>query len=355
MTMEQTIILAAGGTGGHLTPALALADDLVKNNAKVILITDERCKQYLIGDFPFEILCLKSVNLSLKPLKLLLFIIYTFKNIVKITKLIYLHKIRLMISFGGYTAFAANISAVVNYRKLILHEQNSVAGRLNKLFACYATKIFCNFPKVRGLERYDNKTHHTGFLVENYQCKFARKAHEKFTILIVGGSQGASFLADFSYNLLSSLDQGLRKNIKIIQQVKQQQHKELAIKYDKLNIEYELSEYFNDIKAKYLESDFVIARSGASTMGELINYNLSAIYIPYPFAMNDHQYHNASYLAAKEASFLYRENEVDYNLISNLLQKVIKEPQYLKSLAQKLNKIKNEHNPKLIVELLKKL
>ncbi|MFZ8864271.1 MAG: UDP-N-acetylglucosamine--N-acetylmuramyl-(pentapeptide) pyrophosphoryl-undecaprenol N-acetylglucosamine transferase [Rickettsiales bacterium] len=355
MDNKKTILLAAGGTGGHLAPAIALANELIQENYQIILITDERCSKYLKAEYPFEILCFKVANFSLKPLKFFLFLINLVQNISKIVKHIYCNKIKIIITFGGYTSLAANISSIVSRKKLILHEQNSVAGRLNKLFAVYATKIFTSFPNPIGLEKYQNKTSHTGFLTENFNNNKAKIIDKKFTILIIGGSQGAAYLANLSKKLFVLLDADIRKNIKVIQQVKAEQKTELAAKYAELNISCELSEYFFNMGEKYQETDLAIARAGASTIAELVHFAIPAIYIPYPHAMHDHQFYNAKFLADRSSSFLYREDHIDYKQIATLLYKLIKEPEYKQELEQKLNILKSKQNSKLMLKLIKEL
>ncbi len=352
MDNKKTIILAAGGTGGHLSPALALANELAQENYQIILIVDERCSNYLKAKYPFQILCFDVANFSLKPLKLFLFVTNVVKNISKILKCIYCNKVKIIITFGGYTALAANMSAIIGARKLILHEQNSVVGRLNKLFAFYATKIFSNFPNPVGLEKYQNKTSHTGFLSENFNNNKAKIINKKFTILILGGSQGATFLANLSKDLFFLLDEDIRKNIKVIQQVKAEQKADLAAKYAELNISCELSEYFYNIGEKYQEADLAISRAGASTIAELVYFTIPAIYIPYPHAMNDHQFYNAKFLADRFSSFLYREDHIDYEQMASLLHKLIKEPEYQQDLKHKLNILKSQQNSKLVVKLI---
>lgn len=351
---NNKIILAAGGTGGHLSPALAVADILSKKGYDVILYTDQRCKRYLpAGDISYKIIINKDYPFSKNPVKFLFWTLLLIKNIFLIINRIYRDKIFLIISFGGYTSFAANISATIMFRKLIIHEQNSVLGRQNRCFVRLANYVAYSFPYTKGLEKTKkSKIVNTGMPVRGNFTDQENINKKKFVILIMGGSQGAKFLDIRIAQMIRYLDRSILSNLKIIQQVRQEHLDEMKQFYHSLKMEFELQSYFGDIDSKLKEADLVVSRAGAATLSEIIHAKKAAILIPYPSAKDNHQYLNAKYLADNNAAIVLEENNVKVQNLQDAILNFVKNPEYKEEIENNISTLTSFSDSKRFIKLI---
>ena len=356
--MAKTIILAAGGTGGHLSPALAMADILNKKGYKTIIYSDQRCKSYLASDHQYNIKNLYAHPYNCKnPVKLCLFILSLIKNTLIISYNIFKIKADLVISFGGYTSLSSNIAALICNKKLILHEQNSVLGRQNKIFVKFADHIAYSFPNTKALDNIaENKKILTGIPVRhsffNKNNNISSQHNGKFNILIIGGSQGAQFLGDKITKAFQKLDKNILSNLHITQQIKHNQHDKAESLYKALRVSHELKRYFHDISDKFAHADLIISRAGAGTISEIIYAQKIAILIPYPFAKDDHQFFNAKYLCDKEAALMLAERDFSEENFINIIRKLFSERQYRDKISNNLSNLADFSNYQKFLELI---
>ena len=340
MDKNYNILLAAGGTGGHLSPAIAVAEDLSEEGIIAHLITDQRCKKYLPQKYNYNISIIEHEVFSKKPLKFLKFIISLIKNIIFAIKIIRQKQIDLIISFGGYTAITINIAAVISKKKLILHEQNACIGRVNKIFARWADKIIISYPKIKGLKKHNHKLSLCSFPTRKKFQKINIKKHKKFTILIIGGSQGASIFSKIFNKIIATKLIDNLKNIKLFQQVRSNQLQNIKSLYKKHNLNFEVNSYFHDINYKMSEADLIISRAGASSIAEIIKYEKPAILIPYPHAKDNHQFYNAKYLHDYNACYLIEENKLDITRFAQLLNNLQNNKEKLQNIQNNIKKYK---------------
>lgn len=346
----KKIILVAGGTGGHFFPAVALGEELIKRGYEVHFITDLRCQKYINQNMGliFHILDLKRSD------NIFLFLPNLSIAILKAIKLLYNIRSSVIIGFGGYHVIAPMFAAIFLRVPIIIYEQNSYLGKVNKFFASFAKKIAISYEDVKNLPEFvKSKIVVTGGIVrENIRnvCHsresgndIKRSKDNIFTVFIFGGSQGAKLFSELipaSIQILMQKQPNLKLNI--IQQAALDDQVKIKDIYSKLNINYEFAEFFDNMALKYKEADLVISRAGASTIEELTYIGLPAIFIPLPSAADNHQYYNAKLLADKKAGWCLEQNSISAEELADKILDLINNPKILEDTSQNLLKRRKE-------------
>ena len=292
-----TIYLAAGGTGGHIFPALAVAEAMNARGYKTCLFTDKRGAALLadIKKLPAH----PQVISAASP-----FQSGIFRRVMALTKLgmgaltclwhIGLRPPMVMIGFGGYPSFAPLLIARLFGVPVMVHEQNAYLGRANRVLAAGARLIALSWPQTKNLPD-GVATHITGMPVRN--AFFARQRPscpgEKLVLSVLGGSQGATILGTLVPDALMMIDTPLRDNIKIFQQARPEQIDNLKMRYRALGLTASIKPFFTNMPDLLAKSDLVISRSGASSIAELAATGRASLMLPLPSAMDDHQKANA--------------------------------------------------------------
>ena len=324
--MKKKILISTGGTGGHVIPAISLYEHL-ENKFEVFLSTDKRGTKFINeNNYKYKLIEIPRISKNIFKLPYIFFflIILFFNSFFFLKK----NNIEILISTGGYMSFPLCLSAKALNIKIILFEPNMIIGRSNKFFLKFAKKIICysknliNFP-----EKYRNKISVINPLLRKkiYKEKIniQNKIRQQFKILIIGGSQGAEFFD----NEISQLMIDLFKvhKISLIQQITNENKKKLLReKYSQVGITNELFSFDDEMFKKYHQVDFAITRSGASTISELIFFNVPFLAIPLPKSKDNHQFYNAKEYTDKKLCWLV--NQSDYKkenlkeFILNLIQ-----------------------------------
>lgn len=337
----MTIFVVGGGTGGHLFPAIALGEELLARSYDVSLITDSRCEGYLAKD-----LKLKTHIISLGSMKLgfIAKFYMLFKMAIACVKSIIIFVTRrpyLVIGFGGYTSIPPLLAAKLLRIPVMLHEQNCFFGKANKIFAKGAKKIALNFAETSNLPKgLEEKLIVSGNPIrkEIEQVKVKRDFMNKtFNLLVTGGSQGAKFFSSIVPKALKIVHHKKPDlKINLVQQVSSEYKNDLALSYKKLCNKFELRDFFNDMPHRYIKSDLIICRSGASTIAELIYMGQPAIMIPYPFAAENHQFYNAKVIADKNAGWYFEQLSMKAEDLADLILKLAANRQILQDTSDKL-------------------
>lgn len=352
MKPKINILLAAGGTGGHLSPALALAAQLNSKKYRPYLFSDDRCAKYLQQELPYEVKIFKTYRLSKNPFKLLAFLWGTYKQLRIIIQHLKNVETEYIVSFGGYSAFAANLAALITRTKLIIHEQNMIAGRQNKFFAKHAKYIACSFPETQGFAAYPAKIKLTGLPVRQEFKQLKKTTSKKFKILVLGGSQGAAFLSRMLQDIITNLNKNLRKNIVVTQQVRESQLEQLNKFYQEQNIKAELQSYFHNVAEHFAAADLIISRAGASSVAEILAVGKTAILVPFPYAKDNHQLYNARYLTDNNAAYLVEEHNFDAREVANLIADLMRDPELLQEICKAQEQLKKQHKFSELAKLL---
>ena len=314
------IVITGGGTGGHLTIAKAIKEELNQRGIKPIFIgsANGQDRSWFEDDEGFSQkyffntggVVNKGALGKVKSLLNILGYAYKCKSIFK------KEKIDAVFSVGGYSAAPASIASVVFKKPLYIHEQNAVVGKLNSLLKPYAKAIFSSYFDDSPLKDYP---------IRDVFFQNARIRDSIKTIIFLGGSQGATAINNFAKEVAPILKQ---KGIKVIHQSGKRDFESLKEFYASINFKVDLFDFSKNLDEKIKQADFAISRSGASTMWELSASLIPALFIPYPYAAADHQYHNAKFLKENGLCFLKRENELDNSIMKEILQSDISKMSY---------------------------
>lgn len=341
MKTGRRVFLAAGGTGGHLFPAQALAEELARKGYVIDLLTDERARDYG-KDFPAShVHVIPSASLSLaEPLKLPLRFLRLGRGYMLARKLLASQRPAAVVGFGGYPSLPPLLAASHLRIPAIIHEQNAVMGRANRLLASRVGAIATSFEKVEGIPSNSRaKVHFTGNPVRNLVLAAAGRPYEmigkkgKIRMLAFGGSQGAKFFSDILPSALALLPVALRRRLAVTQQCRAEDLTRVRSAYEATGIEATLGSFFSDLPDIMAQSHLVISRSGASTIAELGVVGRPALLVPLPGAIDNDQLNNARSFAAAGAGVLIEQKEAEEGRISALLQELLDAPERLKEAA----------------------
>ena len=301
-TIKRPVILAAGGTGGHIFPAEALAEVLLGMGERVILVTDRRFAHFKTGALSkIEKRTIRSGTIGGSLHRKLFGAAGLLLGIMQAKKILRELNPKVVVGFGGYPSFPTVFSASGLGIPTVIHEQNSVLGRANRLLGPRVNRIATSFPSTMMMADKDkSKLFMTGNPVRTSiralkDVPYPSVSQDgKMHILVTGGSQGASVFSQVVPGALANLPAALRARVRIDQQCREVDLEETKETYRKLGIDVDLASFFVDLPARLAASHLVIARSGASTVSELAVAGRPAILVPLPTAMDNHQYYNAN-------------------------------------------------------------
>ena len=305
----MNFVLAAGGTGGHMVPAHALAAELHSRRHGVLLITDVRGARFpgLFENIPLHVL--PAGRLGGGPINWLKALANVARGRGEAKRLYREHQPDAVIGFGGYPAFPSLLAAGAMRVPTVLHEQNAVLGRVNRLLAGEAEAIGTAYEEVERLKpKYAGKAVLIGNPVRAEIARLGELPFPPFDetaalkILVTGGSQGATVLGRVVPAGLGMLQTSLRHRLQVVQQCRPEDIERVRAQYADLGIPAELLTYIEDMPEKLADAHLFIGRAGASTIAELTAAGRPAILIPYPAATDDHQTANADTLVAAGAA-----------------------------------------------------
>jgi UDP-N-acetylglucosamine--N-acetylmuramyl-(pentapeptide) pyrophosphoryl-undecaprenol N-acetylglucosamine transferase len=357
---KKKLFVTGGGTGGHLMPALAIAEILIANNYSPVVYTDNRCKNYIPEklDFSVQIVDLIRAN-SFKNLYLF------FKTLIN-SFYVYISAIKnekpcALISCGGYSSIPLLISAIIMRVPIMIHEQNSIVGRTNYWFSYFSKKLFLSFIHTVNLPLIDGKDIiWTGIpVLKKHKVKLESKTKKSkkydFYILVTGGSQGASIFDELVPNAIKIVKEKYKNlNFFVAQQSRASDIEYIKNLYKDISIDAEVKNFFQDIESHYKNADILIGRSGASTINEIIEYHLPSILIPFPHAKDNHQAYNAKNLAEFKSAILLHQKDASPESLSKDISKLIDNPSELKELSYNLSRLKIDSS-EIILEEIKKV
>ncbi|WP_118858374.1 undecaprenyldiphospho-muramoylpentapeptide beta-N-acetylglucosaminyltransferase [Sphingomonas mesophila] len=358
----MNVILAAGGTGGHMIPAHALAAELKRRGHGVALITDERGAKIpgLFDGVPIHIL--PAGRLGGGPLGMIraAFAIASGRGQAK--RLYRAFPPDVVVGFGGYPALPALLAASARDIPTILHEQNAVLGRVNRFLAGEAAAIATAYADVERLKpRHRDKTVLVGNPVREAVARLGEAPLPPFDelaplkILVTGGSQGASVLGKVVPAGLGALEPALRRRLQIVQQCRPDDIEAVRARYAELGIPAELSTYIADMPAKLADCHLVIARAGASTIAELTAAGRPAILIPLPSATDDHQTVNAREMARAGGARMIAQSEFTPDTLAAQIAALAGDPEALANAASRALSIGRPHATSDLADLVERI
>ncbi len=326
------LLIAAGGTGGHMFPAQALAEAMLARGWRVRLSTDDRGARYA-GGFPGGVAVTRAASATFArggaPSKLAA----PFRiagGVLSATLAMRRDPPAVVVGFGGYPTIPALAAAILTRRPRMIHEQNGVLGRVNAAFATRVDAVACGtWPTA--LPRGVTATH-TGNPVRQAVLDRAAAAYippgdYPTSVLVIGGSQGARILSDIVPAALALLPEALRGNLRVAHQARDEDAARAAAAYDAAGIRAEIAAFFDDIPRRLCEAQLVISRAGASSVADIAVIGRPAILIPFAAAAADHQTANARGLVAAGAAILIPESRLDAATLADHVAQVLTNPE----------------------------
>jgi UDP-N-acetylglucosamine--N-acetylmuramyl-(pentapeptide) pyrophosphoryl-undecaprenol N-acetylglucosamine transferase len=340
---QPLVVVAAGGTGGHLFPAEALAVALGKRGVTVDLATDERAVHYG-HDFPArETHIIPSATLRTRNLASLVPASWRLVRGAFVA-----HRLfgRLapaaVIGFGGYPTIPPLLAAAFRRIPTVIHEQNGVMGRANKLLAPLVRAIATSLPGVLDRDpKLAAKATHTGnpvrpAVIEAAKVPFAAPGRAgPLNLLVFGGSQGARIMADIVPPAVELLPVGVRANLVVTQQARAEDAERVRATYGRLGVKAEIAPFFSDLPARIAQSHLVVSRSGASTVAELAAIGRPAILVPLPHALDQDQLANARVLEQAGGAIRIDQAVFTPEKLADAIAGIAVEPDRLAAMAQR--------------------
>jgi UDP-N-acetylglucosamine--N-acetylmuramyl-(pentapeptide) pyrophosphoryl-undecaprenol N-acetylglucosamine transferase len=296
------VVVAAGGTGGHLFPAQALSAALARRGFTVDLATDERATRYG-GEFPArQTHIIPSATLRAgNPVALAQTLAALGRGTALAVGLLGRLRPAAVIGFGGYPTIPPVTAAALRRIPTIIHEQNGVMGRANRLLAPFVRAIATSFPGALDAHKlFAAKATHTGNPVRDAVIEAANVSYavpsDNFRLLVFGGSQGARIMADVVPEAIGLIASEIRSRLKIVQQAREEDVPRVQATYERLGVDATVAPFFPGLPARMAASHLVVSRAGASTVAELAAIGRPAILVPLPHALDQDQRANARVL-----------------------------------------------------------
>lgn len=323
--MSKTIMIMAGGTGGHVYPAMAVADYLKAQGWNIVwLCTEGGMENKLIEDKNYSkaMMTMRGVRGKgllgwiLLPMKLAIAFKQSFAAIRQ-------YRPAVVLGMGGFAAFPGGLMAKLLGKPLVIHEQNSIAGLTNKVLAIFATRVLAAFPAAFGA-----KATLVGNPVRQDITQLPTPEHRynqrtgRLNLLVVGGSLGAAALNDVLPKALANL---AKNTFNVVHQAGEKHIAALQANYQAAGVQAETKAFINNMSEMYAWADVVICRAGALTIAELACVGVASVLVPFPHAVDDHQTYNARYLSDAGAAKLIQQTEFNVQKATEILSSLTRE------------------------------
>ncbi|MGV6838928.1 MAG: undecaprenyldiphospho-muramoylpentapeptide beta-N-acetylglucosaminyltransferase [Planktomarina sp.] len=338
MTKAPLLVLAAGGTGGHMFPAQALAEAMLDRGWRVKLSTDERGARYT-GGFPdaVEIDVVASATFAHKgvvsklrtPLRILRGIMSAMFGMIK-------DRPSVVVGFGGYPAIPAVAAARLLNKPRMIHEQNGVLGRVNQLFAKHVDVVACGtWPTTlpEGVEGIPVGNPVRAAILAKHGADYIAPGDYPMDVLVMGGSQGARILSDVVPAALALIPAAMRDNLRVSHQARGEDMDRVQAAYENAGIRATVQAFFDDVPDRMSRAQLVISRSGASSVADISIIGRPAIFVPLAAAIRDEQTANAQELAQAGAAVVVQEDEFTPGQLAISVTDILTDPKRAQKMA----------------------
>ena len=334
---NRSILIMAGGTGGHIMPGLAVADILRSQGWKVTWLgAPGSMEAELVPKHGYGMAWVRFSGVRGKGL--LRTLMLPFNLLIALWQsaaAIFRHRPDVVLGMGGYITFPGGVMAALLRRPLVIHEQNSIAGLSNKVLARIAQKTLSGFPDVLPKAIWcGNPVRGSIAGLPDPQTRYMARSG-RLNLLVVGGSLGAKALNEVMPQALVLLPEGLRPNV--VHQTGKQHFAAVQQLYRQAGVQADIRPFLDDMAGCYANADVVICRAGALTIAELAAAGVASILVPFPFAVDDHQTHNARFLSERGAAWLLPQGELSAEKLAQLLQELTREK--LAAMAQQARSV----------------
>jgi len=339
MSVSRLVVLAAGGTGGHLFPAEALSHALHAQGVRVVLMTDTRAAGFA-GNFPAEAVHAvpAATPSGRSPAKMAGALVTLARGVFSARRILKELKPAIVVGFGGYPTAPPVLGASLAGIKTLIHEQNAVIGRANRFLAGRADVIATGFAEVGGLSAAAQaKCRQVGNPVRpavvEAEAPYPWPGEGPLDLLVFGGSQGARIMADIVPPAIQLLTPDERTRLRITQQARLEDHDRVQGVYAQLGVKAEIAPFFKDLPARMARAHLVIGRSGASTIAELTVIGRPAILVPLPGALDQDQAANAAFLEQIGGAIRILQPDFTPRRLAGELSTLLAQPAHLTTMA----------------------
>ena len=339
--MNKIAVVAAGGTGGHLFPAQALAEALIARGWQIVLASDERVAAFA-ETFPAK----ERIGLSARtfksgdPVGMALAGVSILRGIFQARAALRRIDPAVVVGFGGYPSVPGLLAGITQGRPTVMHEQNAVMGRANRRLVGYVTAVACAFPV---LQKAPERIARTATVVGNPVRPEIRALIDEpylppepegpIRLLITGGSQGARLLSELMPQAIAALPEALRNRLHVQQQTRKESMDSARATYADANVEAEIAPFFRDMAGRLKAAHLVVGRSGAGSVCEFAIAGKPAILIPLAIALDDDQGQNARVMAEAGGAEIARESQLTVEVMAGALAKLLSNPARLARMA----------------------
>ncbi len=333
------IVIAAGGTGGHMFPAQALAESMLRKGWRVKLSTDARGARYT-GGFPHVVEIEQVSSATFARGGLLAKAVVPFRitgGVLSAVMAMRRDRPSIVVGFGGYPAIPAMGAAYLLKIPRMLHEQNGVLGRVNQLFATRVDRVACG---TWPTELPDGVTGvHTGnpvrrAVLERAGAPYIAPGDYPMSVLVMGGSQGARILSDVVPQALAALPSALRRHISVSHQAREEDMERVKQFYAEQGMRADVQTFFQDVPRRMSEAQLVISRAGASSVADISVIGRPSILIPLAAAIRDEQTANARALVESGAAILIQESDLSVDALKDAIEKILGDAETAHQMAQ---------------------
>ena len=333
------LLIAAGGTGGHMFPAQALAEAMVRKGWRVKLSTDARGARYA-GGFPHVVQVEEVASATFARGGALAKLAVPFRIVGGVLSAVWgmlRDRPAVVVGFGGYPTIPALAAAWVLRRPRMIHEQNGVLGRVNRLFARRVDKVACGtWPTDLpvGVEGFHTGNPVRAAVLERAAAGYIPPGDYPMSLLVIGGSQGARVLSDVVPAAVAALPEGIKRYLRVAHQAREEDLPRVVAAYEAAGIVAEVEPFFRDIPRRLSEAQLVVSRSGASSVADISVIGRPAVLIPFAAATGDHQTANARGLVDAGAAVLIPEKLLDPATLAPQLEAILASPDAAVAMAQ---------------------
>lgn len=318
--MNRTLMVMAGGTGGHIYPGLAVADALHAQGWKVVWLgAPNSMEAELVPRHGYPVAWVNFSGVRGKGALRLLTLPFTLlRALGQSAAAILRHRPDVVLGMGGYITVPGGLMSAFLRRPLVVHEQNSIAGMSNRMLARLATRVLSGFPSVlKGGEWCGNPVRADIAALPVPELRYAQRSG-RLNVLVVGGSLGAQALNEALPKALAQLPEGERPQV--IHQTGKKHFETVQKLYAAAGVVADIRPFLDDMAQQYAQADVVICRAGALTVAELAAAGVASVLVPFPHAVDDHQTHNARFLSERGAAVLLPQTELDAERLAQLLR-----------------------------------
>ncbi len=352
-------VLSTGGSGGHVFPTIALAESLAEKGWRVIIFSDIRGLSFLEeskSNFQIETVFISSQSISFIR-KLFLYSYQIPLSLIRTLRILMQVKPDFILGFGGISTIPVLIAGFVLKVPIFLQEQNAVLGKVNRLFQRFSRTVFHHFEKTKFLDKHKSVVSGNpvrGSILEKEHCQYVAPGPWPTTILVLGGSQGASVLSTIIPKALSNLTKKTRERLTVFHQAREEYYDKVVHSYNKICVKANVDSFFENVEQIISEAQLIISRAGANTLTDISTIGRPSILIPLGVAKDDHQRTNAKIFENNNAAIVIEENEIALKNLNYEIARILRSPSMASMMAERSYALsKPNASEKIILEIEK--